>query len=139
MGSLRMMLLVYDKNGMITHRQQGQINASMIAAYQSQGSQCLVLEQDVFDLLYVKDGALAQRPKMSVTQSKTDAAGDGNDIVEIVGIPDGAKITLRDANSSSDHAVTDGKAEISSKDIGQIAVTIECWPYQNWTGSINFK
>ncbi|HLL28593.1 MAG TPA: hypothetical protein VKT73_13195 [Xanthobacteraceae bacterium] len=133
-------LLVYTPDdGRIMQRQQGSFSPTIVDQYASAGMKCLILEKDIYDILYVKDGELRSRPKMSITQDKMEAIGDGKDEVTFSGIPPGATVLVDDGHSQATYVPTDGKAEISSPESGNVIVHVALWPYLEWAGSITFK
>jgi hypothetical protein len=79
---------------------------------------------------------ICPRPNMPVTVSKTEIAADGEDIALLSGLPMPCRVRVATADHSDVINVADGSCEITAAVPDTYNVTVEAWPYRDFTVSI---
>jgi len=85
------------------------------------------------DTKYIVNGEIADRPTMTVSQSKQEVVADSVDSVIITGIPSGATIRWNATEQTADG----NDIEFVTDIIGEHKLHITLWPYQDAEVTIN--
>ena len=76
---------------------------------------------------YVNDGAIVDKPLLSVIVDKPTITADGSDVVTITGIPEGATVRWNDMEM-----IADGNdIEFMTDIVGEHKLRITLWPYKD--------
>jgi hypothetical protein len=91
---------------------------------------------------YVVDGKVISRPSLStvIMIDKTVFAADGEDSVTINNLPNPCVVSVVNLDNNRcpifNDEVTDGKLILTTKESGVYRITVNCFPYQQYTAEI---
>lgn len=133
------MIVIHDEDGRILQTLDGAVDPSAIESLSQRGVLYADVAFDVedglpalFDLHYVVDGALAQKPAHAVGITKTTIAADGDDAAEITGLPIPCQVRVNGTLID----VPDGSLTTRSRHPGTFRMSLDHWPYLPWSTTV---
>jgi hypothetical protein len=131
------MIYVFDESGRLKYTQMSMDKPAQMAALRACGE------------MFVDTGTWAPgvplhdtvllpvpRPDMPITVSKTEIVADGEDAALLEALPMPCRVRVATADHADVMDVADGRCELATTVPDTYTVTVEAWPYRDFTVTI---